>query len=45
MLEGLWGVKAQKHIIFYKVDACTEDIYIIRILHQRMDVKSHVKIG
>ena len=45
VLEGLWGVKAQMHIIFYTVDACTEDIYIIRILHQRMDVKSHVKIG
>lgn len=38
----LKGKKASKHIIFYRaIDDRT--IEIIRILHERMDVKSHLK--
>ena len=36
--EGLHGYRANKHIIFYRILA-DEDILIIRILHQRMDLK------
>lgn len=39
--EGLHGYRANKHIIFYRILA-DEDILIIRILHQRMDLKYRI---
>ena len=36
--EGLYGYRANKHIIFYRILA-DGDILVIRILHQRMDLK------
>ena len=39
--EGLHGYRANKHIIFYRILA-DEDILIIRILHQRMDLKHRI---
>lgn len=36
--EGLYGYRANKHIIFYRI-LTGGDILIIRILHQRMDLK------
>ena len=36
--EGLYGYRANKHIIFYRIHT-GGDILIIRILHQRMDLK------
>ena len=36
--EGLHGYRANKHIIFYRILA-DGDILVIRILHQRMDLK------
>ena len=39
--EGLYGYRANKHIIFYRIFA-DKDILVIRILHQRMDLKHRV---
>ena len=39
--EGLRGYRANKHIIFYRILA-DKDILVIRILHQRMDLKHRV---
>ena len=39
--EGLHGHRANKHIIFYRILA-DGDILVIRILHQRMDLKHRV---
>ena len=39
--EGLYGDRANKHIIFYRILA-DKDILVIRILHQRMDLKHRV---
>ena len=36
--EGLYGYRANRHIIFYRI-LTGGDILIIRILHQRMDLK------
>lgn len=36
--EGLLGYRSNKHIIFYRI-LPNEDILVIRILHQRMDLK------
>lgn len=36
--EGLRGYRANKHIIFYQI-LHDDEILIIRILHQRMDLK------
>ncbi|MEE1147153.1 MAG: type II toxin-antitoxin system RelE/ParE family toxin [Bacteroidaceae bacterium] len=36
--EGLRGFRANKHIIFYQI-LHDDEILIIRILHQRMDLK------
>ena len=36
--EGLRGYRANKHIIFYQI-LQDDEILIIRILHQRMDLK------
>jgi len=37
--HGLLGYKASPHIIFFRIISVTE-IEILRILHQRMDLKS-----
>ena len=39
--EGLYGYRANRHIIFYRILA-DRDILVIRILHQRMDLKHRV---
>lgn len=38
IVEGLRGYRANKHIIFYQI-LPDSDILVIRILHQRMDIK------
>ena len=40
--EGLFGVKAGRHILFYR-SADSGGVEIVRILHERMDLKT--KIG
>ena len=37
--KGLLGCKARRHIIFYRVDS-DAGILVIRILHERMDLKN-----
>lgn len=39
--EALYGFKANKHIIFYMVSD-KGDIEIIRILHERMDLRNRI---
>lgn len=38
----LFGVKSGHHIIFYKTIS-ENDIFIIRILHEKMDIKGHLQ--
>ena len=37
--KGLLGCKTRRHIIFYMIDP-KGDIIVIRILHERMDLKN-----
>ena len=39
--EGLLGVKAGHHLIFYNILE-NDDVMIIRILHEKMDIKQHL---
>ena len=39
--EGLLGVKAGHHLIFYNILE-NADVMIIRILHEKMDIKQHL---
>ncbi|MBO5419295.1 MAG: type II toxin-antitoxin system RelE/ParE family toxin [Bacteroidales bacterium] len=39
--ENLYGVKAGHHIIFYQ-PLNEGDIYVVRILHEKMDIKSRL---
>ncbi|HEB61746.1 MAG TPA: type II toxin-antitoxin system RelE/ParE family toxin [Bacteroidetes bacterium] len=39
--KGYWGAIVKSHIIFYRLKSKNE-IEIIRILHQRMDLKSRL---
>ena len=39
--EGLLGVKAGHHLIFYNILE-NDDVRIIRILHEKMDIKQHL---
>ena len=39
--KGLFGFKSGKHIIFYQQNAGNE-IEVIRILHERMDIKNRM---
>lgn len=39
--EGLYGIRVGQHIIFYR-SARKDHIHIIRILHIRMDIISHL---
>ena len=39
--DDLFGIKAGHHLIFYKrLD--NDDVFVIRILHERMDIKRHI---
>lgn len=38
---GLSGLRAGRHIVFYRIQA-DGDILVIRILHERMDLKKHL---
>ena len=40
--SNLLGVKTAKHIIFYQIIS-EEEIEVIRILHERMDLKIRIK--
>lgn len=37
--EGILGIKSGKHIIFYQIIS-KDEIEVIRILHERMDLKN-----
>ena len=39
--DGLLGIKAGHHLIFYDI-LSNDDIMIIRILHEKMDIKRHL---
>ncbi len=39
--EGMYGLTAEKHILFYRI-ASPEEIHIMRILHGRMDLKKRI---
>lgn len=39
--EDLWGLKANRHIIFYRI-LDEHLIEIIRILHEQMDLKNRI---
>tara|TARA_B100000949_G_scaffold178994_1_gene159891 strand:+ start:416 stop:715 length:300 start_codon:yes stop_codon:yes gene_type:complete len=39
--QNLLGIKASKHIIFYKVIG-DHSVEVIRILHERMDLKKRI---
>ena len=41
IVDGILGVKAGHHLIFYNI-LSNDDIMVIRILHERMDVKRHL---
>lgn len=40
IFKGLFGFKVRKHIIFYIIDS-EGNILVVRILHERMDLKNH----
>lgn len=40
--KGLRGFKANKHIIFYRLSGENE-IEVLRILHEKMDLKNRIK--
>ena len=39
--EGVYGLRAGKHIVFYRI-AAQNEIEVIRILHGSMDLKTRV---
>jgi toxin ParE1/3/4 len=39
--SGILGLRVGKHIVFYKL-AQSSDIEILRILHERMDLKNRI---
>ena len=41
IVDGLYGFRANRHIVFYRILA-NDDILVIRILHQMMDLKHRV---
>ncbi len=40
----LYGIKSGHHLIFFKHIA-DGDVLVVRILHERMDIKRHIKVG
>ncbi len=41
IVKSIYGLKVGRHIIFYKL-LSTEEVEIIRILHERMDLKYRI---
>ena len=41
--KGYFYSKIKSHLIFYKINKKDKKIEIIRILHQRMDIKTRLK--
>lgn len=41
ILDGLRGFKAGRHLLFYRMRD-GGDVEIIRILHERMDIRNHL---
>ena len=42
IIRNLLGIKSGKHIIFYQI-VSVDEIEVIRILHERMDLKNQIK--
>ena len=40
--KGYFRSRIKSHFIFYKINLKEENIEIIRILHQQMDIESHI---
>lgn len=40
--SGYYRSRVKSHFIFYRVEQESSSVQIIRILHQRMDVESHL---
>lgn len=43
IMSGLYGFHAGKHIIFYRHMEDQDEIEVIRILHERMDLKTRIE--
>ena len=41
IIDGLLGIRAGHHVIFYNI-MDNGDVMVIRILHERMDIKRHL---
>ena len=41
IMEGLFGYRTGKHIIFYR-SASERAVEVVRILHERMDLKNRI---
>ena len=39
---GYFRSRVKSHFIFYKINLKEENVEIIRILHQQMDIESHI---
>lgn len=42
IIESLYGFRANKHVIFYRIIS-EEEIEIVRILHGSMDLKNRIR--
>lgn len=40
--KGYWRSKVKSHLIFYKVNLKKNELEVIRILHEVMDIESHL---
>ncbi|WP_312311762.1 type II toxin-antitoxin system RelE/ParE family toxin [Empedobacter brevis] len=40
--EGYFRSRLKSHFIFYKINSVEQKIEVIRILHQKMDIDSHI---
>jgi len=40
--KGYFRSKVKSHFIFYKINTKREELEIVRILHERMDIESHL---
>jgi len=40
--EGYFRVKVKSHLIFYKINTSQKQLEIIRVLHEMMDIETHI---
>ena len=41
--KGYFGTNAGSHLVFYLIDEATDEVELVRVLHERMDIENRLQ--